>query len=422
MNANDPYGFMLELCRVSFSQEDLLRRRPFVGDSVEEDEPSCSGEIPVASTGITMMSLPETQDERNDSSTPQDVFHTPPEEPALSTNDDQPRTMEFEHCTVNRTVFDDEAEDVDYWADCIEGGSSVDLGRDSDLGFSEVEMTRRIGSHGVHGVDEFTDLKLNEVRVLEREVSLKDGLGELPSKRLKLSEQNLGLDTSTDCFGIESPKPREHIVSKGKMACDEASLYNCGSDSQENVIITEQLLAETSDDDGEEHAIGESSGTKNLDSCENLNAQVIQSELEQSSGGGFSFGGVERVAEVEKCVVNSAINEEICEADKMPHCVVQNKATHEVSETVEDHDMSDNHPGKPGLPSSIFGWMENAAKGLDSGKLPQARILDVLKVLKPNEESLEDVSLLEVAKKRGMDFPRPRWWPEEGVSGNSRVV
>ncbi|KAJ7969451.1 hypothetical protein O6P43_013420 [Quillaja saponaria] len=77
MNANDPYSFIVEICHVSFLKGPITS--PPLWRRVHKH-----------------------------------VFHTPTEELAVSTSDDQPRLMEFEHCTDNQTVFDDEIEDVDY--------------------------------------------------------------------------------------------------------------------------------------------------------------------------------------------------------------------------------------------------------------------------------------------------------------------
>ncbi|KAL3817973.1 hypothetical protein ACJIZ3_003878 [Penstemon smallii] len=72
------------------------------------------------------------------------------------------------------------------------------------------------------------------------------------------------------------------------------------------------------------------------------------------------------------------------------------------------------------LPASIKGKEKNMGVqnvvetvGTKSGLL---ELLDVLKLVAGNTggDDCEDVDFLETAKKRGMTFPRPRWWPPEG--------
>ncbi|XP_059447328.1 uncharacterized protein LOC132178791 [Corylus avellana] len=112
----DPFASIIELCHVSASQEDRLRRCPFARESDNDDE-----EERVESTGILMVSLPE-------SSSAHDVFQTPPDGSVLPSSEEQ-WLMALDH-------HPDQLE-VDGPRD------AVDLGKDSDLGFSEVELTQK---------------------------------------------------------------------------------------------------------------------------------------------------------------------------------------------------------------------------------------------------------------------------------------
>lgn len=106
---NDPFAYMMELCHISSSQEEILRYCPFVGQTVnlavDEASPSAGG-IPVASTGIAMKTLTaETPQDSGKDSGPQDVFHTPPEQSSLPTS--QLRSVDFHHCIINGAVETD---------------------------------------------------------------------------------------------------------------------------------------------------------------------------------------------------------------------------------------------------------------------------------------------------------------------------
>jgi hypothetical protein len=112
----DPLAPITEISHVSTSQEDRLRRCLFAHQSNDDDK-----EERVESTGILMVSLPE-------SSSAHDVFQTPPDGSVLPSSEEQ-WLMAFDH-------HSDQLE-VDGPRD------AVDLGKDSDLGFSEVELTQK---------------------------------------------------------------------------------------------------------------------------------------------------------------------------------------------------------------------------------------------------------------------------------------
>ncbi|XP_027363184.1 uncharacterized protein LOC113870867 [Abrus precatorius] len=81
---NDPYAFLLELSRISMSQEKLLNHTPFVGEDTLNSQ--------------------ETEDD-----VPQDVFHTPPEESSPPSSEDLGRNSELgvSGCTRGKRQFDD---------------------------------------------------------------------------------------------------------------------------------------------------------------------------------------------------------------------------------------------------------------------------------------------------------------------------
>lgn len=163
------------------------------------DTPSpFSGDLPVASDDILMLSLPDTQD-AGKATAVADVFHTPPEESSLPSSD-------VDVCTVNHAV------DVDAgtqgFVDFCDAPESVDLGKDSQLGFSEVQAEC---SCGVGGDDSGENSK-RHIHEFEKENS---DLGEYLVKKSKHYDCDSGYVSSGDCTGVQSEKVKEG-VDKGK--------------------------------------------------------------------------------------------------------------------------------------------------------------------------------------------------------------
>ncbi|KAK7346770.1 hypothetical protein VNO80_21293 [Phaseolus coccineus] len=297
-----------------------------------------------------MLSLPDSQDP-----VAEDVFHTPPEKssspischlPRAATDDDDP-------CTVNHAV------DVDAGmkgcVDLCEGSEFVDLGlgRDSDLGFSGVQLRQEMDvdecSHGARrdALDKIRDGRFNEFAVFKRELS---DLDESPAKKSKLPEVDLGVE-------VQSQKVEEgvgNLVSEAEKPSDE----NMGS-------------------------------AKNL---ENLVGNVS-----------------------------------LCESEKVACTVEGSKSSDGV---VEGSGMGKNRDEERVvrvLPPSLRGplkiaaseskCLKNAASGMEFGNSREKKdVFDVLRVISEisneKEVNLDDISLLEVAEACGINFPRPRWWPE----------
>lgn len=164
----------------------------------------------------------------------QDVFHTPPEESSLPSSDDQRRTLTadvVDRCAVNQAVDVDAGTQgfVDFGGSS-DGSEFVDLERDSELGFSESHLAQEIG-------------------VLKRESS---DLGETPVKKLKLSEQDLGFESSGDCLGVQLQKVEEGMGTcskgKGKLVSDADTESPCNFGEylqpQVNVLGFEQVQLE----------------------------------------------------------------------------------------------------------------------------------------------------------------------------------
>ncbi|KAK9984796.1 hypothetical protein SO802_034321 [Lithocarpus litseifolius] len=145
---DDPFASITELCHVSASQEERLRHCGFaVGrggcsdhDANEDsDDPTqpMEVEVEVESTGIVMVSLPETLDEEEekDDSTLQDLFQTPPEGSLLASSEEQQPPVAADDPAVDGPRAPE--------PNCTDGDEAVDLGKDSDLGFSE--QSKKLG-------------------------------------------------------------------------------------------------------------------------------------------------------------------------------------------------------------------------------------------------------------------------------------
>nr|KYP51508.1 hypothetical protein KK1_026668 [Cajanus cajan] len=121
------------------------------------------------SHGIVMLSLPDSQD-----AVAQDVFHTPPEDSSLPSSD-----AAVDHCAVSHAVK-------------VGSGSQgfLHLGRDSELGFSEVRLTHEIG---VLGESPVKKSKLSEDGVGVRLERVEEGTGHCKGKVVSESDAGVSL-------------------------------------------------------------------------------------------------------------------------------------------------------------------------------------------------------------------------------------
>ncbi|KAK7253189.1 hypothetical protein RIF29_37706 [Crotalaria pallida] len=172
-DGGDPFGFIIDHCHISASQELLLRHQPFVGEKlqVQLHQPP-----PPSSSSIFMLSVSQTQHQhQHQHPPPPDVFLTPLDKSLpLPTSADDP-------CTTNRVI--DLDDDVPQF---------VDLARDSsDLGFPDDRGIKRVvAGHDFKGESHHHELQM---------------------KRLKLSHSHPkpGSDSSKVSLGIQSQKNNE---------------------------------------------------------------------------------------------------------------------------------------------------------------------------------------------------------------------
>uniref|UniRef100_A0A5B7B7M1 Uncharacterized protein n=1 Tax=Davidia involucrata TaxID=16924 RepID=A0A5B7B7M1_DAVIN len=365
---DDPFGSLVRQCQPTSSQEHRLRTCPFAREDEvfpEDQSPSSDpNQTSIEPTGIFMVSLPDSS--KNDSS-PHEDFQTPPEDSLLASSEEQRTTTAVEALAgqkINAVSDHNDSEAMAVDNCCTGTEKTVDLGKDSDnLGFSGEKLTQVIGagvavsgadcSRGVDAVrvSEVSEDELTKCSVKRRE--LNEGVSfESQSKKLKLSEKNSGLESPNVCLGNNEP-----------------------------VIV-------------------ETTGT-----------EVLESEFEEI-GEGLGFGEDRMNVDSQLQEKGASVRKNIKDLDKFKYVT---------SGGINRHSEKDKGVrGRRELPFSISGQTKNVGRESGLGTSPAKHkllkdLLDALKmVAKELDDGSEDVDFLETAKRRGMTFPRPRWWPPEG--------
>ncbi|EEF31152.1 conserved hypothetical protein [Ricinus communis] len=378
MDNNGPFASIAELCHISSSQEELLKRCRFAGEpETDESLSDESGEnddtTPVESTGIMMISPPESpeeEEEEDHENIPRDndVFHTPPEESTLATSQEHELHQRVDSHEDRMVLGDEKIE-----ASLTDNDSTaVDLGRDTDLGFStEVELTERIEVDS--GTDVNSILEGEDFRVLKRELDSKT-----------VEAENLGKSVENSS---PSNSPNNHQIQQ----------VNGGDNREFN---------------------GDSSAKRKLEFCA---YGVVESEMgENSVGLGFNKGRIEDGTEEiedddsERCLDASSAEKRkereaksIDDIDKFRYVPPTNANSLEKQKCVG---------AKRALPMSMCvnnGCAESEVvpDGVPSPKSYEEvvfTLLEVLKMLSDGHDcdpALEHLSIVEVAKMRGMTFP-----------------
>ncbi|XP_022718431.1 uncharacterized protein LOC111276815 [Durio zibethinus] len=214
MEPDDPFDWITDICQVSSSEESRLRLCSYFGMSDSDKSDSDSGwrnppDIPVATTGIAMVSPPESpQDELlNVQYTPpedREIFHTPPESRSTSTS--------FHNCYDDRMIgngLDLDGETVAIGTDSADSRRAVDLERDTDLGFSEVEVDSAQRIEANSNPDGTFRRESEEIRVWKRGFSPKGQFStESPSKRLK----SLDFELPNEPLGAPKERCTEELL------------------------------------------------------------------------------------------------------------------------------------------------------------------------------------------------------------------
>jgi hypothetical protein len=306
-------------------------------DSGSDSSSESSSAIPVASTGIVMLSVPDSSDvdgdnDDNRSTADQDVFETPPEYALVGTSQEKTPLLDLDQIDDDDRDYEEEVGEIGDGSGIIvavggcgaEGGAAVDLGRDADLVFSEPESV--------------------EFRVSKRDLSPEGSLAESssPSKKLRVSEHDLG-------------------NSDEELETERISLSNHSSSS-------DQTLEIAGDDT---NSSAESLGIKNLEysGSESVNAtEETQPVAEESDG----------TSSVE---YSSEESSEIVSTDWQP---------------------------LRALPLSFCPPEDSSVMQAEGRKWSD--LLDLLKLVKEisgeDYNGVDNCSFLEIAKRRGMTFPR----------------
>ena len=413
----DPFQSLLEPCHISSSQEDLLRNCPFTRQSHDgsgEDSPD-SGGVPVESSGIIMLSLPESTYEET---TPQDEFQTPPEEvqPASSAEQRAP-AFDRQH---EVWVDDDKEGSVAADVSCTDGAATVELGKDSDLGFSgPTSAVKVVAVSNVDGVgaSEVSESGVEKCRVLLR--GSQEASGEPPSKKPNIYEENSGTRSPKESVEIVSVRNiksplKSPLKSPGNLNINSVSPGNCNTISPQNnqgneIMLIEDTLVKKKpcfpesefEDTGGVSGLGEDPMKTDSD------VDVTKREGVEN---GKSNGDVSEGDILQSIVGRDTIRKNIEDLEKFKYIIRSVRNGPPLPPL-----LSEVPQARRELPLSICGPVEDAARDSVTGNRQQVTVVDVLKILCGecdwNAEETEETDILEIAKRRGMTFPRPRWWP-----------
>ncbi|KAL6349507.1 hypothetical protein AAG906_034164 [Vitis piasezkii] len=385
----DLFQSLLEPCHISSSQEDLLRNCPFTrqSDDGSGDDSPGSGGVPVESSGIIMLSLPEST---NDETTPQDEFQTPPEEvqPASSAEQRAP-AFDRQH---EVWVDDDKEGSVAADVSCTDGAATVELGKDSDLGFSgPTSAVKVVAVSNVDGVgaSEVSESGVEKCRVLLR--GSQEASAEPPSKKPNIYEENSGN------LNINSVSPGNcNTISPQNNQGNEIMLI-------EDTLVKKKLCFPESEfeDTGGVSGLGEDPMKTDSD------VDVTKREGVEN---GKSNGDVSEGDILQSIVGRDTIRKNIEDLEKFKYIIRSVRNGPPLPPL-----LSEVPQARRELPLSICGPVEDAARDSVTGNRQQVTVVDVLKILCGecdwNPEETEETDILEIAKRRGMTFPRPRWWP-----------
>ncbi|XP_048319754.1 uncharacterized protein LOC125419007 [Ziziphus jujuba] len=396
----DIFGGLVPLCHVSASQEDHLRRCPFAPEPYDarpssSDSDSDPDAIPVESTGIMMVSPPDSLEFRdnnnnnNNNSTSHDVFQTPPEDSTMFSSEEQnppPAAMEGgkHEGSDGDVAVDGGSETVVVDLGCVDdsGTGTVELGLDSELGFSEIQEVQRVNSQS----------ESLGFRVLsaEEEEEEEEGLDEQPPlKKSKIPPQNSGKSAG----GLESETVNRH--DHRSRSCQNVEFNGGGGDA----------------------GFGEESSAKRK-----LEFEVVQLEIEPN--GRVLEGGNAKVG-----VKEGVNNEGVLGLNELQSSGQEKEPAGEFMEAERGKCQ-----GRL-LPNWIHGVEKNEnevrkAMTKNENKVRKVQLsrvvenfpfLHALKLLKELDDKLGDDSFpgdgfVEICKQQGIIFPRPSWWPERGFN------
>lgn len=405
----DAFQSLVEPCHISSSQEDLLRNRPFTrqSDDGTGDDSQSSGEVRVESAGIIMVSLPEST---NDETATHDEFQTPPEE-VHPTSSAEERTPAVDR-EIEVRVDDDKEDRVAADLNGTVGAATVELGKDSDLdiGFSKPTSAVKVVAVSYDGVGtrEVSESEVEKFRVLP--IDSQETSGEPPSKKPKIYEENLATGSpkgSLEIVPVKSTKSPQ-ILNVNSLCSGDCNTVSPQNNQGNGTMLVEDSLTK------KKLSFPESEDTRGVSGL-GENPRKTASDVELNKGedaeDGKSNGYVSEseVDELPKMVGRDTVRKNIEDLEKFKYIVLSAR-----NGTALPPLSSEVTQGRRELPLSIRGPVEDAAADSVIGNRQQVTVLDVLKILCGEcdwiPEETEETDILEIAKRRGMTFPRPRWW------------
>ncbi|KDP39945.1 hypothetical protein JCGZ_03476 [Jatropha curcas] len=454
MENDDPFASIAKLCHISSSQEEHLRRCRFAGeledDSLSDDEP---GDIPVASTGIMMVSPPESFEEsETDDNLPldSDIFHTPAEEATLAATPKQQQAVAVNNPddrSVEGVANDKSLAAVD--GNYTDDSRAVDLGRDTDLGFSAtVELTERIaidsepvsspGANRAHDSEVIRGESIN-FRIMKRVLAPSDCLCKSPVTRSNTVDKHLGSMNLELCLGFEAEKILDRVVksteklksrSKKSELLDENMVLDTSRDtlgtgteilgkSVENLnfegISPDNYLKSVQNHQiGEEVTVGDLEFHEGSSAKKKLDFDIRSSEShsqENTAVLGFNEDGVEGRSKE----IKDSEADKLCKISKR-YSIVNSPEKQNANKPKSIDDIEKfRYVGPTGVNSSKKRKIGRARRALPLSLRGNNRkiytdsiVLNVLSILTKDyncDPSLNNLSVLEAAKRRGMTFP-----------------
>ncbi|KAM7491162.1 hypothetical protein LguiA_034083 [Lonicera macranthoides] len=461
----DPFASIVKQCLPTSSQQEKFRNTPFARESdlfpeTEPSESSLPDDSPVEPTGIVMVSLPETSDDDNNTPRKDDVdeeFHTASErsESLLAGSEEQgpvivavdlDRKIDGSVEEIVNECCADEERAVDLGKDNDNLGSpepkspvevASDLGEENDsLGFRESKSPAEIsgGDGEVDGVEEPSNVFESQLKKFsvfdETGVSEKLGVcdGNIDSDKPKMVEfetdpnENGVTEVSEsgfeeNCEGLVDWLNENTVDVVNVMPVNGHTQHVC-ENAAKNIV------------DPDNSGVCENAA-KNLDDlaksgvCENA-----AKNIEDLAKSGVCENATKNVDDLGKSGVrDNAATKNIEDLDKSGVCENATKNIEDLDKFKYAHSGSVDRcaKGRAGvkreLPFSIRTKEKNMGGVLKSGSSNSVndRILnDLFHVLKMVVTKFDDgyedsdSDFFKTAKRRGLSFPRPRWWPPEG--------
>ncbi|TYJ98997.1 hypothetical protein E5676_scaffold248G002010 [Cucumis melo var. makuwa] len=283
----DPFDSLAKLCVISHSQEDILRHSSFAGapKSLDASGFPASQFLQRHPTCVSTASPPESLEQREQLITP-DAYRPPPEQSG-----------------GRRPVAVDDPSVQDAAA-AVGGGcvsnvpTGVDLGKNDELGFLEVQSTQQ--------TDEIEIIGVRRSKVSE---SGTDGEAESASKRLKLSNEALGKDSSVPLVGLESGR-ESILIEKSVPVGEESGKIDDGKVSngeETHCNKNKEKLTEKKVENSHPEEPGEYDGVLNCDPwretlTSTLNGLISKEKDDDASSSGESGRGNSIIMEILKIV------------------------------------------------------------------------------------------------------------------------